>query len=127
MIPDNHLLLAKLCAFYPGNAADIDQLRERVSVPGRVSAWSGWKAVCIVTSMSDDHRDCGCMLSFKCGLPSLEECRALAEAAICEGDFFSAVKFHLLSSEPETALHIGIDHVKGTERMFLHVVFTNQT
>lgn len=34
MIPDNHILLAKLCAFYPGNAADIDQLHDRVSVRG---------------------------------------------------------------------------------------------
>lgn len=54
-----------------------------------------------------------CCLSFKCGLPSLEECKALAEAAMCEGDLFSAVKFHLLSSEPENALWIGLDHVKG--------------
>uniref|UniRef100_A0A8C4F975 WD repeat domain 17 n=1 Tax=Dicentrarchus labrax TaxID=13489 RepID=A0A8C4F975_DICLA len=76
MIPDNSILLAKLCAFYPGSAAEINQLHER------------------------------------CGLPSLEECKALAEAAMCEGDLFSAVKFHLLSSEPESALHIGIDHVK---------------
>lgn len=60
------------------------------------------------------------MFLFKCGLPSLEECRTLADAAICEGDLFSAVKFHLLSSEPENALQIGIDHVKGTERSFLH-------
>uniref|UniRef100_H2TK73 WD repeat domain 17 n=1 Tax=Takifugu rubripes TaxID=31033 RepID=H2TK73_TAKRU len=76
MIPDNHILLAKLCAFYPGSAADIDRLHEQ------------------------------------CGLPSLEECRASAEAAICEGDVFSAVKFHLLSSEPENALPMGIDYVK---------------
>lgn len=54
-----------------------------------------------------------CCLSIKCGLPSLDECKALAEAAMCEGDLFSAVKFHLLSSEPENGLHIGIDHVKG--------------
>lgn len=54
-----------------------------------------------------------CFVSFKCGLPSLEECKALAEAAMCEGDLFSAVKFHLLSSEPENALQIGIDHIKG--------------
>lgn len=54
-----------------------------------------------------------CCLSFKCGLPSIEECKALAEAAMCEGDLFSAVKFHLLSSEPENALRIGLDHVKG--------------
>lgn len=52
-------------------------------------------------------------LSFKCGLPSLEECKALAEAAMSDGDLFSTVKFHLLSSEPENALHIGIDYVKG--------------
>lgn len=57
-------------------------------------------------------------LSLKCGLPSLEECKALAEEAMCEGDLFSAVKFHLLSSEPETALHIGIDHVKGICNVF---------
>lgn len=56
-----------------------------------------------------------CCLSFKCGLPSLEECKALAEAAMCEGDLFSAVKFHLLSSEPENSLQIGIDHVKGSD------------
>lgn len=117
MIPDNHLLLAKLCAFYPGNATDIDQLHERVSVRRRVSALR------IIASMSDHHSDRERMLSFKCGLPSLEECRALGEAAVCDGDLFSAVKFHLLSSEPETALHIGIDHVKGTERMFLHITF----
>lgn len=52
-------------------------------------------------------------LSFKCGLPSLEECKALAEAAMSDGDLFSTVKFHLLSSEPENGLHIGIDYVKG--------------
>lgn len=56
-----------------------------------------------------------CCLSFKCGLPSLEECKALAEEAMCKGDLFSAVKFHLLSSEPENGLQIGIDHVKGTD------------
>lgn len=31
MIPENHILLAKLCAFYPGSAAEINQLHERVS------------------------------------------------------------------------------------------------
>lgn len=117
MIPDNHVLLAKLCAFYPGNAADIDQLHDRVSVGG------GRRAPCTIPSLPDDRSDCGCMFSFKCGLPSLEECRTLAEAAICEGDFFSAVKFHLLSSDPENALHIGINHVKGTQRRLLHVSF----
>uniref|UniRef100_A0A3Q3X003 Gem-associated protein 5 TPR domain-containing protein n=1 Tax=Mola mola TaxID=94237 RepID=A0A3Q3X003_MOLML len=76
MIPDNYILLAKLCAFYPGSAAEINQLHER------------------------------------CGLPSLEECQALAEAAMSEGDLFSAVKFHLLSPEPKNALNIGISYVK---------------
>lgn len=56
-----------------------------------------------------------CCLSFKCGLPSLEECKALAEAAMNEGDLFSAVKFHLLSSDPENALRIGIEHIKGID------------
>lgn len=58
-------------------------------------------------------------LSFKCGFPSLEECKALAEAAMYEGDLFSAVKFHLLSSEPENALQIGIDHIKGIDNSVL--------
>lgn len=111
MIPDNHVLLAKLCSLYPGSAADIDLLHQRVSVR------SGLKAFCIIPRISDDHSDCGRMFSFKCGLPSLEECGTLAEAAICEGDVFSAVKFHLLSSEPEKALHIGIDHVKGIDNV----------
>lgn len=62
-----------------------------------------------------------CCLSFKCGLPSLEECKALAEAAMCDGDLFSAVKFHLLSSEPENSLQIGIDHVKGSDNFFVSV------
>jgi len=44
----------------------------------------------------------------------MDECADLAEAAVTDGDLFSAVKFHLLSAEPENALQIGIDHVKGT-------------
>ncbi|KAK5601238.1 WD repeat-containing protein 17 [Crenichthys baileyi] len=76
MIPDNHVLLAKLCAFYPGSVAEISQLHER------------------------------------CGLPSLDECKTLAEEAVRDGDLFSAVKFHLLSSEPEHALQIGVEFVK---------------
>uniref|UniRef100_A0A3P8U0Y3 Uncharacterized protein n=1 Tax=Amphiprion percula TaxID=161767 RepID=A0A3P8U0Y3_AMPPE len=76
MIPDNHILLAKLCAFYPGSTAEINQLHER------------------------------------CRLPSMEESKALAAAAERDGDLFSAVKFHLLSREPEDALQIGIQNVK---------------
>ncbi|XP_054635631.1 WD repeat-containing protein 17 isoform X4 [Dunckerocampus dactyliophorus] len=76
MIPENHILLAKVCAFFTGSTAEINQLHE------------------------------------KCSLPSLEECKALAEEAMCDGDLFSAVKFHLLTSEPENALKIGIDRVK---------------
>uniref|UniRef100_A0AAY5KXC0 WD repeat domain 17 n=1 Tax=Esox lucius TaxID=8010 RepID=A0AAY5KXC0_ESOLU len=77
MIPDNEVLLAKLCAFYPGSSAEIDHIHE------------------------------------KCGLPSLKECQSLAESAVSEGDIFSAVKYHLLSPEPEAALPIGIAHVKN--------------
>ncbi|XP_061131267.1 WD repeat-containing protein 17-like isoform X4 [Syngnathus typhle] len=76
MIPENDVLLAKVCAFYSGSTAEINQLHER------------------------------------CCLPSLEECRALAEESMSEGDLFSAVKFHLLTTEPENALKIAIDHVK---------------
>ncbi|XP_077574603.1 WD repeat-containing protein 17 isoform X1 [Stigmatopora nigra] len=76
MIPDNHILLAKVCAYYPGSTAEINQLRER------------------------------------CGVQSLEECSALAEESRSAGDLFSAIKFHLLTSEPENGLQIGIDHVK---------------
>ncbi|XP_041912815.1 WD repeat-containing protein 17 isoform X4 [Alosa alosa] len=76
MIPDNEILLAKLCAFYPGSTAEIDELHER------------------------------------CGLPSLEECKDLAESAEGEGDVFNAVKYHLLSPEPDKALPIGMTFVK---------------
>lgn len=44
------------------------------------------------------------MVLFQCGLPSLEECRALAESAVSEGDIFNAVKYYLMSPEPEAAL-----------------------
>lgn len=122
MIPDNHVLLAKLCAFYPGSAADADQLHDRVSVPG-----VGWPGVAgrLRASLPAFLRSTVTVsvFSFKCGLPSLEECRTLAEAAVWEGDLFSAVKFHLLSSEPADALRMGIDHVKGTARMFLLISF----
>uniref|UniRef100_A0A8C7DNX0 WD repeat domain 17 n=1 Tax=Oncorhynchus kisutch TaxID=8019 RepID=A0A8C7DNX0_ONCKI len=76
MIPDNEVLLAKLCAFYPGSSSEIDQIHE------------------------------------KCGLPSLEECQGFAESAVSEGDIFNAVKYYLMSPEPEAALLVGIAHVK---------------
>uniref|UniRef100_A0A673KA03 WD repeat-containing protein 17-like n=1 Tax=Sinocyclocheilus rhinocerous TaxID=307959 RepID=A0A673KA03_9TELE len=76
MIPDNEILLAKLCAFYPGSSAEINNLHE------------------------------------KCGLPTLEECKKLAESAHAEGEIFQAVKYYLLSPEPEKALPIGIMYVK---------------
>lgn len=47
MIPDNHILLAKLCALYPGSAADIDGLRGRVSVRGAAAP-----GVVLCTAMS---------------------------------------------------------------------------
>ncbi len=31
MIPDNEILLAKLCAFYPGSSAEINDLHEKVA------------------------------------------------------------------------------------------------
>uniref|UniRef100_A0AAR2INH4 WD repeat domain 17 n=1 Tax=Pygocentrus nattereri TaxID=42514 RepID=A0AAR2INH4_PYGNA len=76
MIPDNEILLAKLCAFYPGSSAEINDLHE------------------------------------KCGLPSLEECKELAEAAQDEDEILQTVKYYLLSPEPEKALPIGITFVK---------------
>uniref|UniRef100_A0A8C1HLE5 WD repeat domain 17 n=1 Tax=Cyprinus carpio carpio TaxID=630221 RepID=A0A8C1HLE5_CYPCA len=76
MIPDNEILLAKLCAFYPGSSTEINDLHE------------------------------------KCGLPTLQECKELAESAHAEGQIFQAVKYYLLSPEPEKALPIGIMYVK---------------
>uniref|UniRef100_A0A3B3IF86 Gem-associated protein 5 TPR domain-containing protein n=1 Tax=Oryzias latipes TaxID=8090 RepID=A0A3B3IF86_ORYLA len=76
MIPDNHALLVKLCAFIPGSPAEIQQLHQ------------------------------------KCGLPAPEDCGSLAEDALRDGDLFSALELHLLSSEPERALQIGVAHVK---------------
>ncbi|KAF5901695.1 WD repeat-containing protein 17, partial [Clarias magur] len=48
----------------------------------------------------------------KCGLPSLEECKDLAEEAHSQGEITQAVKYHLLSPEPEKALPIGIAFIK---------------
>ncbi|KAJ8271777.1 hypothetical protein COCON_G00106360 [Conger conger] len=76
MIPENEILLVKLCAFYPGSAAEINDLHG------------------------------------KCSLPSLEECKELGEQANSDGEIFQAVKYYLLSQEPETALPIGILFVK---------------
>ncbi len=50
---------------------------------------------------------------FQCGLPTLEECKELAESAHAEGEIFQVVKYYLLSPEPEKALPIGITYVKG--------------
>ncbi|NXX02454.1 WDR17 protein, partial [Larus smithsonianus] len=76
MIPDNKLQLVKLCAFYPGCAAEINDLHE------------------------------------KCNLPDVEECLRLAETVQADGDIFETIKYYLLSTEPEKALPIGIQHVK---------------
>uniref|UniRef100_A0A8C5PQP5 WD repeat domain 17 n=2 Tax=Leptobrachium leishanense TaxID=445787 RepID=A0A8C5PQP5_9ANUR len=76
MIPDNDLFLVKLCAFYPGCTAEINDIHS------------------------------------KCNLPSLEECIQLADTSHEDGSIFDAVKYYLLSAEPEKALPIGIQFVK---------------
>ncbi len=52
------------------------------------------------------------LILFQCGLPTLEECKELAESAHAEGEIFQVVKYYLLSPEPEKALSIGITYVK---------------
>ncbi|KAK3554575.1 hypothetical protein QTP70_025529 [Hemibagrus guttatus] len=47
-----------------------------------------------------------------CGLPSLEECKDLAEETYSQGEILKAVKYQLLSPEPEKALPIGIAFIK---------------
>ncbi|XP_068043144.1 WD repeat-containing protein 17 isoform X3 [Anomalospiza imberbis] len=76
MIPDNKLQLVKLCAFYPGCIAEINDLHE------------------------------------KCNLPDVEECMRVAETMQADGDVFEAMKYYLLSTEPEKALPVGIQYVK---------------
>ncbi|XP_034375963.1 WD repeat-containing protein 17 isoform X6 [Arvicanthis niloticus] len=49
----------------------------------------------------------------KCNLPPAEECIQLAETARADGNVFETIKYYLLSQEPEKALPIGIDFVKG--------------
>jgi hypothetical protein len=53
----------------------------------------------------------------------LEECKSLAEDSLAEGDLLSAVQFYLLSDEPETALSIGLQHVKGAHMSTPYFVF----
>ncbi|GAB1293164.1 WD repeat domain 17 [Apodemus speciosus] len=50
----------------------------------------------------------------KCNLPPAEECTQLAETAQADGNVFETIKYYLLSQEPEKALPIGIDFVKGS-------------
>lgn len=52
-------------------------------------------------------------ISLQCNLPCLDECIQMAETVYADGDIFRAVKYYLLSSEPEKALPIGISFVKG--------------
>lgn len=50
---------------------------------------------------------------FQCKLPTVEECMQLAETAHADGKIFETIKYYLLSQEPEKALPIGIDFIKG--------------
>lgn len=52
-------------------------------------------------------------ITFQCKLPTVEECMQLAETAHADGNIFETVKYYLLSQEPEKALPIGIDFIKG--------------
>lgn len=54
-----------------------------------------------------------CFVFPQCGLPSLEECKDLAEEAQSQGEILQAVKYHLVSAEPEKALTVGIAFIKG--------------
>lgn len=114
MIPDNHVLLAKLCSLCPGSVTEINQLHERVSAKSSLCCIPEGILPSVCFS-ADQLTACVPCLSRQCGLPSSEECQTLAGAALEQGDLLSAVKFHLLGSEPEAALHIGIEHVKGTD------------
>ncbi|XP_067578017.1 WD repeat-containing protein 17 isoform X6 [Pseudorca crassidens] len=50
----------------------------------------------------------------KCKLPTVEGCMQLAETAHADGNIFETIKYYLLSQEPEKALPIGIDFIKGS-------------
>ncbi|TKC38477.1 hypothetical protein EI555_006581, partial [Monodon monoceros] len=50
----------------------------------------------------------------KCKLPTVEECMQLAETSHADGNIFETIKYYLLSQEPEKALPIGIDFIKGS-------------
>lgn len=53
------------------------------------------------------------MFVFQCNLPDVEECMRLAETIQADGDVFETIKYYLLSTEPEKALPVGIQYVKG--------------
>lgn len=53
------------------------------------------------------------MFVFQCSLPDVEECMQLAESAEAQGDTFEIIKYYLLTVEPEKALPVGIQYVKG--------------
>lgn len=53
------------------------------------------------------------MFVFQCNLPDVEECMRMAETIQADGDVFETIKYYLLSTEPEKALPVGIQYVKG--------------
>uniref|UniRef100_A0A8C0L9Q0 WD repeat domain 17 n=1 Tax=Canis lupus dingo TaxID=286419 RepID=A0A8C0L9Q0_CANLU len=63
------------------------------------------------------------LIPFQCKLPTLEECMQLAEAAHADGNIFETVKYYLLSQEPEKALPIGIDFIKGNSDWTLDTIY----
>lgn len=81
----------------------------RKSIVGILEIFSTYTAACIPLSFSNVIKP----ITFQCKLPTVEECMQLAEAALADGNIFETVKYFLLSQEPEKALPVGIDFIKG--------------
>ena len=70
--------------------------------------------LCILRELFEhDNNSLAKIFVFQCNLPDVEECMRLAETIRADGDIFETMKYYLLSTEPENALPIGIQYVKG--------------
>ncbi|XP_034375964.1 WD repeat-containing protein 17 isoform X7 [Arvicanthis niloticus] len=97
-------LLARKCMMIPMWNLAADLLLMTPDSEGHLVKLCAFYPGC-AEEINDLHR--------KCNLPPAEECIQLAETARADGNVFETIKYYLLSQEPEKALPIGIDFVKG--------------
>ncbi|XP_015226931.1 PREDICTED: WD repeat-containing protein 17 [Cyprinodon variegatus] len=107
MIPDNHILLAKLCAFYPGSSAEINQLHERVAhLDTHYNQLLKRREVCVPLKIEQLSVEMDAWRA--CTQP---DCSQPSESQTEE---FSCLERRILPTEPATLVLNGADYVTGS-------------